>query len=55
MGETRHIDVLIIGGGPGGLSAALILGRAMKDVVVIDKGSPRHAISEGVHNFITQE
>lgn len=48
-------DVLIIGGGPAGLTAALYLGRARKSVVVLDAGDPRHAVSSGVHNFLTRE
>jgi len=52
---TTHQDVLIIGGGPAGLSAALYLGRARKSVTVIDAGHPRHAVSEGVHNFLTRD
>ena len=36
-------DVAIIGGGPAGLSAALVLARAGCDVVVVDAGSPRNA------------
>lgn len=52
---TVDVDVVIIGGGPGGLSAALCLGRSRKSVVVIDGGSPRHGVAEGVHNFLTRE
>ncbi|MCB9620789.1 MAG: NAD(P)/FAD-dependent oxidoreductase [Sandaracinus sp.] len=49
------VDVVIVGGGPAGLSAALCLGRARRKVVVLDAGSPRHAVSEGVHNFLSRE
>lgn len=52
---SEAFDVLVIGGGPAGLSAALYLGRARKSVVVLDRGSPRHAVSAGVHNFLTRE
>ncbi len=51
----QEFDVVVVGGGPAGLSAALCLGRARKSVVVIDAGSPRHAVAEGVHNLITRE
>src|SRR5690554_4135182 len=54
-GKPTIKDVLVIGGGPAGLSAALYLGRARKSVVVLDRGNPRHAPSEGVHNFLTRE
>lgn len=53
--STKRVDVVIIGGGPAGLTAALYLGRACKSVVVIDQGRPRHAVSEGVHNFLTRD
>jgi thioredoxin reductase len=48
-------DVIIIGGGPAGLSAALVLGRSRRHVLVCDTGRPRNAASEGVHAFITRE
>lgn len=34
------LDAAIIGGGPAGLNAALVLGRARKNVIVIDEGLP---------------
>ena len=52
MSPHRPIDLLIVGGGPAGLSAALYTGRARRRVVVVDAGSPRHAVAEGVHNLI---
>ena len=55
MSEAEDVDVAIIGGGPAGLSAALCLGRGQRRVVVLDAGSPRHAVAEGVHNFLTRE
>lgn len=48
-------DVCIVGGGPAGLSAALILGRCRRDVVVFDSGKPRNAASRGLHGFITRD
>lgn len=50
---TEHIDVAIVGGGPAGLQAALVLARTRKDVVVFDAPAPpRNAASHGVHNFV---
>lgn len=55
MDEVR-IDVAIIGGGPAGMQAALVLGRARKRVIVFDDPAPpRNAASRGVHNFLGVE
>lgn len=53
--EKKLFDVAIIGGGPAGLNAALILGRARKDVVVIDEGQPRNAVTNESHGFLTRD
>jgi thioredoxin reductase len=52
---SRQRDVIVIGGGAAGLSAALTLARARRDVVVIDAGTPRNAPAEGVHGFLTRD
>jgi thioredoxin reductase len=49
------LDVVIVGGGPAGLSAALTLGRARKRVLLSDGGSRRNAMTEHIHNFVTQD
>lgn len=49
------LDALIVGGGPAGLSAALYLGRARKQVLVVDRGQPRHAASAVMHNYLTRD
>ncbi|MCT1401061.1 NAD(P)/FAD-dependent oxidoreductase [Paenibacillus sp. p3-SID867] len=54
MSEQLH-DVLIIGGGPAGLNAALVLGRARKDVVLIDEGKPRNRVTRETHGFLTRD
>ncbi|MGX9898742.1 NAD(P)/FAD-dependent oxidoreductase [Arthrobacter sp. SA17] len=48
-------DVVIIGGGAAGLSAALMLGRARRSVMVIDSGEPRNAPAEAVHGFLSRD
>jgi thioredoxin reductase len=45
-------DVAIIGGGPAGLSAALVLGRSRRRVVVCDHGRPRNYAAVAVHGFL---
>jgi thioredoxin reductase len=52
MSDT-HYDVAIIGGGPAGLQATLILSRLRKRILVFDSPEPpRNAASHGVHNFV---
>ena len=52
-GKVEEIDVAIVGGGPAGLQAALVLARTGKEVIVFDAPQPpRNAASHGVHNFL---
>lgn len=48
-------DVLILGGGPAGLAAALTLGRARKRVLLCDGGVRRNAAATHLHNFVTRD
>ncbi|QMV39858.1 NAD(P)/FAD-dependent oxidoreductase [Cohnella cholangitidis] len=48
-------DVGIIGGGPAGMNAALVLGRARKSVVLIDEGKPRNRVTRETHGFLTRD
>ena len=48
-------DVVVVGGGAAGLSAAVTLGRALRSVLVVDGGRPRNAPAQGVHGFLTRE
>jgi thioredoxin reductase len=52
---TATHDVAIVGGGPAGLSAALVLGRARRRVVVIDAGTPRNAPAAHMQGFISRD
>ncbi|MEY9854613.1 thioredoxin reductase [Catenulispora sp. GAS73] len=48
-------DVAVVGGGPAGQAGAVVLGRALRSVVVIDADGPRNAGAQEVHNFLTRE
>lgn len=48
-------DVIIVGGGPTGLSAALVLGRCGWTVLVVDAGEPRNRSSPLLHGFLTRD
>jgi thioredoxin reductase len=48
-------DVLVIGAGPAGLSAALVLGRARRRILVFDSGQPRSAPSPAAHSVFTRD
>jgi len=48
-------DVIIVGAGPAGLSAALILGRARRTVLLCDSGRPRNAASHALHGYLTRD
>ncbi len=53
MEETY--DVVVVGGGAAGLSAALTLSRARRSVLVVDAGEPRNAPAGQVHNYLGRE
>jgi thioredoxin reductase len=48
-------DVLVVGGGPAGLTAAVTLSRARRSVTVVDDGRPRNAAAHGVRGFLSRD
>ena len=48
-------DAIIIGGGPAGLSAALVLGRARRRVLLCDNGRQRNRFSRAMHGYLTRD
>ena len=48
-------DVIIVGGGPAGLSAALVLGRCRRNVLLCDAGHPRNEVSSAAHCLLGNE
>ncbi len=53
--ETQVYDVVVVGGGAAGLSAALVLGRARRRVAVVDAGAPRNAPAAHMQGFPSRD
>jgi thioredoxin reductase len=53
--EANVHDVVVVGGGAAGLSAALVLGRARRRVAVIDAGAPRNAPAAHMHGYLSRD
>ncbi|MCX4910716.1 NAD(P)/FAD-dependent oxidoreductase [Streptomyces sp. NBC_00878] len=52
---TERYEVVVVGGGAAGLSAALVLGRARRSVLVIDAGEPRNAPAAHLQGYLTRD
>jgi len=48
-------DVIIVGGGPAGLNAAVVLGRCRRKVLLFDTEQYRNRYSHGMHNYLTRD
>ena len=55
MTNNNKFDVIIIGGSYAGLSAGMALGRALRNVLIIDSGKPCNIQTPHSHNFLTQD
>lgn len=53
--NSHSYDVVVIGGGPAGLQAALTLGRMHRSVLLLDSGEYRNAAAKEMHNFVTHD
>jgi thioredoxin reductase len=51
----NQYDVAVIGGGAAGLSAALVLSRARRSVLVLDAGAPRNAPAAHMHGYLSRD
>ncbi|MFJ4468599.1 NAD(P)/FAD-dependent oxidoreductase [Streptomyces sp. NPDC089424] len=54
-GTTESYEVVVIGGGAAGLSAALVLGRARRRTLVVDAGEPRNAPAAHMQGYLTRD
>ncbi|MDX3614589.1 NAD(P)/FAD-dependent oxidoreductase [Streptomyces europaeiscabiei] len=52
---TEQYEVIVIGGGAAGLSAALVLGRARRRTLVVDAGEPRNAPAAHMQGFLSRD
>ena len=53
--DANRYDVAVVGGSAAGLSAALVLTRARRSVVVIDSGTPRNAPATHMHGYLSRD
>ncbi|CAM5248015.1 NAD(P)/FAD-dependent oxidoreductase [Streptomyces aurantiogriseus] len=53
--STETYEVIVIGGGTAGLSAALVLGRARRRTLVVDAGEPRNAPTAHMHGYLSRD
>jgi len=55
MTDQKYFDVIIVGGSYSGFAAGMALGRALRQVLIIDSGKPCNRQTPHSHNFLTQD
>jgi thioredoxin reductase len=55
MNQKKEFDVIIVGGSYAGLAAGMALGRAMRNILIIDSGNPCNQQTPHSHNFLTND
>jgi thioredoxin reductase len=55
LSDAEVLDAIVIGGGPAGLSAALVLGRCLRRVLVCDAGHPRNEPARIFNGFLSRD
>ena len=55
LSDAETLDAIVIGGGPAGLSAALVLGRCLRRVLVCDAGHPRNEPARIFNGFLSRD
>ncbi|MDQ0579508.1 thioredoxin reductase [Streptomyces rishiriensis] len=53
--KTQEYEVIVVGGGAAGLSAALVLGRARRRTLVVDAGEPRNAPAAHMQGYLSRD
>lgn len=53
--QMELFDCIIVGGGPAGLNAAVVLGSCQRKVLLFDTGQYRNKYSHGMHNYLTRD
>ncbi|MFG3030074.1 NAD(P)/FAD-dependent oxidoreductase [Streptomyces sp. NPDC048253] len=53
--KTEEYEVIVVGGGAAGLSAALVLGRARRRTLVVDAGEPRNAPAAHMQGYLSRD
>ncbi|PKH51724.1 NAD(P)/FAD-dependent oxidoreductase [Tenacibaculum sp. Bg11-29] len=55
MTKNKNLDVLVVGGGPAGMNAALVFGRALMNTVIVNEEKPRNLVTQASHGFLTRD